>query len=361
MIDTNAMAELLKGEYKEAFERIDLYGVMSNSDNNIYEDRMLNLYDIFTEAQNEGKPVEKIVGNDLEEFCKEYFKVDKENRLKSMSKKLYNIMLIIFIYSLLDYFWIAEAKVDFLKAKVDIMPTVIGILVGAILILFCEIVNKKIIFKKEKIKPIFYYVAILVLFIGGIILFSELLEGKKVNLPLLPTLVISGICIIVYQVIRIATKDKNYAQIKKQEKSDKVAQKEVQDDISFKSSVKTTAKVMAQRFTKMQKKYEKKGKGELTQSEFSDIVRKEVANGEKGNKCLIILCAGLVIYASLHEMINNSVMEGLIYMGILSVVEFWIYRWTSKITKESYMSQLFIVDECDKKGINIIEYADQME
>ena len=70
MIDTLAMANLLNGEYKEAFTKIDMYGSMGNVDMDIYEDRIMNLYDMFVEAQEEGKPVEKIIGKDIEGFCK---------------------------------------------------------------------------------------------------------------------------------------------------------------------------------------------------------------------------------------------------------------------------------------------------
>lgn len=38
MIDTLAMANLLKGEYKEAFTKIDMFGSMGNVNMDIYED-----------------------------------------------------------------------------------------------------------------------------------------------------------------------------------------------------------------------------------------------------------------------------------------------------------------------------------
>ena len=46
MIDTFAMAELLKGDYRKAFEQIALYGDMSEVPEPFTEDRILNIFDL---------------------------------------------------------------------------------------------------------------------------------------------------------------------------------------------------------------------------------------------------------------------------------------------------------------------------
>ena len=71
MLDTISMAEKLQGDYRLVFEKADMYSTVSGSgDQNIEDDRLMNLFDLLIEAQHEGKPVEKIVGNDIEAFCK---------------------------------------------------------------------------------------------------------------------------------------------------------------------------------------------------------------------------------------------------------------------------------------------------
>ena len=90
MIDIIAMEEKFTGEYKYAFSKISTYGTMSQLDYEAFEDRILNIYDLFMNAQTEGKPVSKIVGNDIEAFCEEYYRShDKGERLKDIFKRIY--------------------------------------------------------------------------------------------------------------------------------------------------------------------------------------------------------------------------------------------------------------------------------
>ena len=74
MLDTIAMAAQLEGEYKTIFEKADMYGTLEKcSDENIRDDKMMNLYDLLLQAQIDKTPVSKIIGEDIEEFCKSYF------------------------------------------------------------------------------------------------------------------------------------------------------------------------------------------------------------------------------------------------------------------------------------------------
>ena len=80
MLDTISMAEKLRGDYRKAFEKADMYCVISSENEEAADDKMMNLYDCLLEAQNNEKPIEKIIGKDIEKFCKEYFKTDKEEK-----------------------------------------------------------------------------------------------------------------------------------------------------------------------------------------------------------------------------------------------------------------------------------------
>ena len=60
----------LSGEYKEVFYKTEMYVLSQNADNDTTEERLGELLDVFLSAEESGKPVEKIVGNDLESFCR---------------------------------------------------------------------------------------------------------------------------------------------------------------------------------------------------------------------------------------------------------------------------------------------------
>ena len=47
------MTERLRGEYREVFEKTELYGTFSEVNTEVQEDLMLNLYDLLLTAQQE--------------------------------------------------------------------------------------------------------------------------------------------------------------------------------------------------------------------------------------------------------------------------------------------------------------------
>ena len=61
--------KLLDGEYKEKFQEIDIYISSSGFKVGNVEDIMNDILDLFISAQEENKPIENIIGNDIKEFC----------------------------------------------------------------------------------------------------------------------------------------------------------------------------------------------------------------------------------------------------------------------------------------------------
>ena len=83
MLDTIAMAAQLDGEYKTVFEKADMYGMLENGgDESVIDDKMMNLFDLLMQAQTDKMPVSKVIGEDIEEFCKSYFKEEAEKTSK---------------------------------------------------------------------------------------------------------------------------------------------------------------------------------------------------------------------------------------------------------------------------------------
>ena len=101
MINVIAMAELLKGEYRIAFEKIDMYATVNGVES--YEESILNIYDMLMEAQQREDDVCKVIGSDVEEFCKAYFKKEKsEYDWFEKLKKLKGTLICLTIFSTID-------------------------------------------------------------------------------------------------------------------------------------------------------------------------------------------------------------------------------------------------------------------
>lgn len=356
MLDTLSMAELLKGDYKKAFEKIDLYGSINNVNHDVFEDRILNLYDMLTEAQNEGKPVEKIIGKDIEAFCKEYFKVPEKNYtfVKVLGRIAY-LLLIMFIFSIIELLWQIEEGKALMEMQVDMIPFFVGVGIGLILLVLCKLATKNMVFKNNKIKPTFYYVFILIFIVAGVVILNKAFNDYSVSLPLMPVLIISGIYSLLYYGIRAIVRYKTTGRITKLSKEDKAERKEFDEDVAFRAGVKDSAEILAKRFTKLKKKKEKKGIA-YTYKDFTKVIVDEAKNGGITNVIIILICAVGVIVPGVKMFIADGMMEGALYLGMMGAIQFFVARFVIKILDQAYKENLHVLKECEERGIDVIEY-----
>ena len=92
-----------EGAYKDAFERVEIYAMATNMSEAVIDEMLMNLLDSLLNAQKKGKPVEKIVGNDIEQFCKDYFQeYGMKERLLESAKSNYRFAWCVFIFEMLD-------------------------------------------------------------------------------------------------------------------------------------------------------------------------------------------------------------------------------------------------------------------
>ena len=68
----NDYKEQLHGQYRSVYERVEHLLFVELRDEEEQADRMSYLLDIFLSAQADGLPVEKVVGNDLRAFCRDF-------------------------------------------------------------------------------------------------------------------------------------------------------------------------------------------------------------------------------------------------------------------------------------------------
>ena len=85
-----AMRSKLRGEYSDVLERAEIYGIAKNINSEVQDEMMMNLFDILLSSQEDNKPVEKIVGNDMEKFLEDYYEgYTIGERLKMIPKELF--------------------------------------------------------------------------------------------------------------------------------------------------------------------------------------------------------------------------------------------------------------------------------
>ena len=196
MLDTIAMAEQLSGEYRSAFERADIYSTGTMKDDQL-DEKMMDLYKRLLEAEQNKQPVEDVVGNDIELFCKNYFAREKTKfTLKTALDILFKVMCGLFIYS---------ACLMLLDEKTsNLILFVAAFVAGAVDDVVAKHWLRPIFFKKKKIKPIIYYLIVLAVFWGfyvGILLLGHNIIGAVISTKQL--FVITVTYISIYCVVRL--------------------------------------------------------------------------------------------------------------------------------------------------------------
>lgn len=150
--------KLLDGEYKEKFQEIDIYISSSGFKVGNVEDIMNDILDLFISAQEENKPIENIIGNDIKEFCDQVIDSCKLTISEMILSYLDNIRYFILILAVSEaIFTFGDFVFDEVKNpllfNVEIGGSFISIFISFVLfIIFCFI-RKKLVFKYKWFSP----------------------------------------------------------------------------------------------------------------------------------------------------------------------------------------------------------------
>lgn len=362
MINAVEMAEQLKGSYRVVFEKADLYGTLNGSvEPEVFEDKLMNLYDLLMEAQHEGKPVEKIIGPNVETFCKEYFQnEEKEKWWKQLPKKLFQVMRMLFVLELLDWLILNDQKRDLFTMTSDMTPFLFGLVLGFVLDFVLGAAIKPLIFK-NKIKPYVYYLAITAIWFGCIIAGVIYLSDYEIQIPIFPIMLVSGIYVGVYLLITTVWRYKKLGRISRVEKAEKQVKKEFKKEVSDKYLEKASASGMAWRFKRLNKKKLRREKSELTQEEFAVKVRKEEDRTAVIMRWIWVVFAILIAGPSIYEMVTNSVQEGLLFGTILAVIEIPLFIFTKRSEVKNSRLRLNVLEHCEELGVTVVQYYESLK
>lgn len=351
--------EKLEGEYRQAFERAETYSMLKGIDSDADEDMLMNLVDILYTAQVEGKPACKIIGDDVEKFCKDYFeeylKDNKEN-LESTVKRifswLYSMCWLIMILCLLEIVF-PEEKVELAKAYIDISGVVFGSIVGFIFGSLVVYILQSMIFKVKKINATavaFIYLSVLVLLTAvSVILCLE----RDIKIPLLYTMIATVVYIIAYKSVQLYSRKKKTGSIKKVKKESSF--KEIWKE-GWNEGLKEIPLEFKSKWEKRNKKLREKGKPEITPQEFTDKIKKQVKNdviiiGSTYSIIYIVFITFIALDSTVEDTIIFAIFLGLIFAVLCKIFLFGAIR----------KARVDMIRKCDEEGITIIELADRIE
>ena len=350
------LMDQLEGEYKKAFDKIYIYTGVRNMEGETEQEMMMNLLDMMLTAQHEGKPVEKIIGSDIEKFCQAYFEgYDYKVRIKEQLPKYLNrIMWVIFVFEMLCIcFNMGDEDFNLWRETTDVSGYLVGLMCGGAVLLINNVIFKPFIFKWKKNSAAIYDIVCFMVTMVLIIVFCVLGEDKEFNIPLLPILVISGAYILIYKIVQVRLRYKKYSTIWKR--------KEPFYE-SWLGSVKNNVKVqlpgeLVKRYNNINKRRACRGKELMTPDEYTEKIRKENKQSDIFGIILVTFISLMVLGMVIDSMIHESIIDGIILGALLCIVEIPISSFFLKTTK--YRKKL--IAECEKQGITLIEYAEKQQ
>lgn len=350
------LTDKLKGEYKEAFDKAEIYAQMRNIDEDTMGDMLMELLDIFLTAQEEGRPVEKVIGSDLEKFCASYFSgYTLKSYLKSIPKTLYRCMWwVLALEMIFVLFRISEEDFSIFHSTEDISGYVCGFFVGALIIFLCNTLIRPFMFRWKWLTSNRFSAFALILLLGMIITSGILLDGYELKIPIFLSLFVPGIYVLIYIIVRSVWRYRKYGSIRKQKisierKGMKGIKKQLEEELPD---------TLTKLYHKKNKKLEKKGKEPMTPEEYMQWLRAQNKRTRKQDKIGIAIVLLFVLALIIYNAIVSTWIDTLLFAAALFVVEipamllFRLGDWNTRLREK-------LIEECERRGITVLEYAEE--
>lgn len=340
MVNSHQMyIEKLNKEYMEVFNTISKYVTASNMDEMRTEETLSEVMDTFLAAQEAGKPVEKVVGKNLQKFCES---LCSEKGIKThilhFFEAFHSSIVIYLMLNLCDliYMFIKLSdgeKINFFtyRSKTDITPFLCGWLVFMVACYAANYFRKKFVFttiKKYKlVSGIIFVFAIVSTFALVAFLFQNYDSG---NTYLWIGFLICAAYLIPYHIIT-----------QKQRRFKKENCITFNEFLGISETYKNdTEEMEMNRFEKMNKRNAKKGLPEMTFEEFLDFEEKNCNNWDKKPPFYIAMATGSpVVFTVIVRLMNGfeqtSDMWFFFFITLIveSVLMYGLYKATNAGTK----------------------------
>ena len=323
----------LEGVYRDTFDQIDMYTGTMNLDELTKEEQMGQLLDMFLTAQKAGKPIEKIVGHDLQAFCKAFCAdFGWKQGLQNLFDELKVLAIIMLVSTGFDIISVLLAFsegtiVDFWSqiSSMNMSGYLIGILISIAVGFVCNGVVRYFMFRTKRVsmkvlKAITYITAAIMFVLVLCVLLSD-----KTDFLRCPVWLVFA-CSVVYLAAYYCFNHKRI----REKRNEKVRF----SDLVNAEIDKDFPEEMEKKYQKANAQNLKKGKGNLSMEAFLLNEEKRCCNIEKSNIFYvlfpIIITAASVIFTEFE-----SAVDRILYILIMLIVQFFIMRFFWKITKNS--------------------------
>lgn len=347
------LSEQLQEPYKTVFDRVYLYASVQEIPDEVCNDAMLNLYDSLFTAQSENKPVEQIVGDDIEVFCQSYFEQRKLYCfLTSLPDRFYQWGK--WIFGVEAFFTVGDWLTGQLVEEID-LSIYIFVLLSTLLMIPSGRLLYYFLIQKGHRKIGFFSVVSLsiaaILFAGSFFLSQQFVW-------LVPRFWVLGLLLAYllpykgYQVIRSYQKFGTW--YNRDEKLLKEEMKAAKKSVFAKQVRKEVHKDYAKHFKK------KQAIG-MTSQEFYQEQERKLQRDARWNKWLVLFGVVLVVGASIPVYLSDPLPDALIFTLLQGTVVGVVLYWAGKLSKITLTTRKMWLQEAAPYRANLQEFFDQKE
>lgn len=346
------LEDKLEGEYKEVFDKAKIFADMQNVNGDTGDDMLMDLLDLLLTAQNEGKPIERIIGSDMEKFCRSYFSsYTMKNRLLDFPKRFYQMMWMVFVLEV--FFAFTEDDFQLFHSTTDISGYLLGFLGGWAVFLLCKTLLQPFMFRWKWLTAGRFGAIVIVLSIGALFGGLSLVGDYTLEIPSFSVFFVSGLYILIYIVVRSILRYRNHGSIRKQrmpfeESGIKNYTKQVEEEIPAE---------LVKRYHKKNKRLIRRGKEPMTPEHYMEVLHKENEKNKKGDIIGIGIVALVVLALIIQVAFTSTLFDTIIFILVILVAEIPAMA-LFRFGKKGNRLREKILEECEERGITILEYVE---
>lgn len=347
----------LQGEYKDTFERIEMYSIMERIDETHREDLMMNLLDLLLLAQSEEKPIEKVIGTDVKQFCESYFgDYLVKGKFFNILDAIYRLAWIGFV---MDSIWMlsdTDRHKNPLTMTSDLTGYFTGFAGGMIFSAIFLMIGKPLIFNKRKIPPALFYT---INIIGSLAISFGLLwwvDDQSVPVPYWLSLSLFAGYILVFIVVRAISRYKEYGSIRKRkEPGQQSFWKEINQQVDDELPID-----LEKRFRKINRRRERRGKKLMSGQEYLNKIRRNAERSSRyGYPASIALLSLILLYIIIRNYIDQGLIDTILFAIVLLVCEIPAFA-IMRVGNSGDRKKIDIVNICEERGITLSEYVKEL-
>lgn len=350
----------LKGEFSEIFDKVELYATIHMIEADELEEGMMNLLDTFCQAQEEGKEVSSIIGEDLDQFCKDYFEHPNfiKNNIREFPNMMGRLLLLMCAFSLLELVGGLMNGDSLLQIKSEFGVTIVAFTVASLLGDAASLVVGKYFYQKKHSFAILIGIC-MVIVVGTITVVSTIEEMFALEAPAVFVVLVTLLGIILCKLPVWGKRLKSHGSIFKTKE---------EKERSFTSVMKAAAKeggdsAQADLAKGLLKKYRRITKRKaMSYDEFDEKLRKEDVRIEFVKKAFVVFFIGCMIVPVIMQVAEEGFGGDTVFMAVLGgiyyMVVYRVFAWFVGISQKA-RKQLY--EAAKGQRLTVVEYALKLE